>query len=245
MSSLETRKIEPATGTTVTLGAGGDTVLVSASQLKTNTVKDAGGNTLFTSDGAGTFSSVNSAIAGSMIFISSQTASASSSLSFTSGIDSTYDEYVFYYTNIHPATDRAKFLFQVNASGQSGFNETMTTTSFIAFHNEADGSTALGYRTGADQAQGTSYQMISEEIANDNDSGTSGEFHLFAPSSTIYVKHFYQQSSDYNDTGSGAIFSNASFTAGYTNVTAAITEIDFKMDTGNIDDGTIALYGIK
>ena len=77
MSSLETRKIEPATGTTVTLGAGGDTVLVSADQLKTNTVKDAGGNTLFTSDGAGTFSNVNSAIAGSMTFISSQTASSS------------------------------------------------------------------------------------------------------------------------------------------------------------------------
>ncbi len=243
MSSLETRKIEPATGTTVTLGAGGDTVLVSANQLKTNTVKDAGGNTIFTSNGSGTLSSVNSAIAGSMIFISSQTASSSSSLSFTSGIDSTYDEYVFYYVNMNPATNRAKFLFQVNASGQSGFNETMTTTSFVAWHNEADTSTSLQYRTGADQAQGTAYQKLSEEISNASKGSTSGEFHLFSPSSTTYVKHFYQKSDDYNDTGSG-IYDNASFTAGYINVTAAITEIDFKMDTGNINAGTIYLYGV-
>ena len=100
MSSLETRKIEPATGTTVTLGAGGDTVLVSADQLKTNTVKDAGGNTIFTSNGAGTLSSVNSGLKGGMIFISSQIASSSSSISFTSGLDSTYDEYVFYFVNV-------------------------------------------------------------------------------------------------------------------------------------------------
>ena len=97
MSSLETRKIEPATGTTVTLGAGGDTVLVSADQLKTNTVKDAGGNTLFTSDGAGTLSSVNSAIAGSMTFISSQTATAATSIEFTTQLTSAYNEYVFFF----------------------------------------------------------------------------------------------------------------------------------------------------
>ena len=38
MSSLITKTIEPQTGTTVTLGASGDTVDIAASQLKTNTV---------------------------------------------------------------------------------------------------------------------------------------------------------------------------------------------------------------
>ena len=245
MSSLETRKIEPLSGTTVTLGEAGDTVTAPTGVIvKTNTVKDAGGNTLFISDGAGTLSSVNSAIEGSMIFISSQTASSSSSLSFTSGIDSTYDEYVFYYVNMNPATNRAKFLFQVNASGQSGFNEVMTTTSFIAYNAESGGTPSLGYRTGADQSQGTAYQKLSEEISNASKGSTSGEFKLFAPSSTASVKHFYQRSDDYNDTGSG-IYDNSSFTAGYINVTDAITEIDFKMDTGNINAGTIYLYGVN
>ena len=71
MSNLEAKKIAGATGTTVTLGAAGDAVTVAASALKTNTVKDAGGNTLFTSNGSGTFSSVNSAFKGGLIFISS------------------------------------------------------------------------------------------------------------------------------------------------------------------------------
>ena len=88
MSSLETRKIEPQSSTTVTLGEAGDTVAVPTGAIvKTNTVKDSGGNTLFTSDGAGTLSSVNSALVGSMDFISSQTASSSASIEFTTGLD--------------------------------------------------------------------------------------------------------------------------------------------------------------
>ena len=106
MSTVETRKFEPATGTAVNLGASGDAVTLPAGvTLQTNTIKDSGGNTIFTSDGAGNLSSVNSALQGNMVFISSQTASSSSSLSFTSGIDSTYDEYVFYFVGCHPDTD--------------------------------------------------------------------------------------------------------------------------------------------
>ena len=248
MSTLETRKVEPLSGTSVTLGAAGDAVTMPAGvTVKTNTVKDAGGNTIWTSNGSGTLSSVNSGLTGNMVFISSQTASSSASISFTTGLDNTYDEYIFYYIAIRPATNRAKFLFQVNASGQTGFNEEMTTTSFIAYNRAASaGSTSLGYRTGADQVPADKiYQKLSEEISNVSKGCTSGEFHLFTPSNTTYLKRFYQKSHEYNDTGGGSIYSNASYTAGYINVTAAITEIDFKMDTGNIDKGTIYMYGIS
>jgi hypothetical protein len=51
---------------------------------------------------------------GKMILLSTQTASASATISFTSGIDSTYDSYVFKFINIHPATDAAFFTFQVS-----------------------------------------------------------------------------------------------------------------------------------
>ena len=49
---------------------------------------------------------------GNLIFISKQTASSSSSVSFTSGIDSTYKEYIFYFNNIHPANNDV--VFQTN-----------------------------------------------------------------------------------------------------------------------------------
>jgi hypothetical protein len=46
--------------------------------------------------------------------ISSQTASASASLSFTTGIDSTYRTYLFKFINIHPATDDVNFQFNLS-----------------------------------------------------------------------------------------------------------------------------------
>ena len=240
MSILEAKKIEPATATTVTLGAAGETVAISASQLKTNTIKDAGGNTLLTSDGSGTLSNVNSALGSTMVFISSQTATASSSIEFTSGIDSTYDEYVFYFVNINVSTNSDNFTFQVNASGQTGFNETMTTTAFRAYHGESGSPAALDYDASQDQAQGTSYQTLSQSLSNVADICCEGEFHLFSPSSTTYVKHFYSRFNGVHDSD----LSMEDFISGYINTTAAITQISFKPEN-NTFDGTIYMYGIK
>lgn len=178
---------------------------------------------------------------GKLILLSTQTASSSSAISFTSGIDSTYDSYVFKFINIHPATDNAYFTFQGNASGGSGFNETMTTTVFYAYHNEAGSDTLLGYIAGSDQAQGTGFQrLINDGIGNGNDESASGELTLFNPSSTTFVKHFIARANTYwNGT-----YSMESYTAGYFNTTSAIDEIQFKMSSGNIDSGTIKMYGV-
>ena len=242
MSTLETRKIEPLSGTTVTLGASGDAVTLPAGvTLKTNTVKDAGGNTLWTSDGSGTLSSVNAGLAGNMIFISSQTASSSASLSFTSGIDSTYDEYVFMFTNINPATDSAFFTFQVSTNGGSSYGVNITSTNFIATHSEAGAGGRIEYVTAGDLAQSTSYQPLGLYIGSASDESYSGELHIFAPSDTTYVKQF-------TSTGnlcSSSVYTRNPYVAGYVNSTSAINAIDFKMSSGNIDDGTIYLYGIK
>jgi len=177
---------------------------------------------------------------GNLVFISRSTASSSASLSITSGIDSTYKEYIFVFNNIHPATT-ANFTFQVNASGQTGFNETMTTTAFRATHFESGASASLDYKTNIDQAQGTSYQVMAEQISTGNDESCSGTLHLFEPSSDTFVKHFMTNLSAYMDSTT----SHNYFTAGYINTTSAITEIDFKMSTGNIDSGTIDMYGVK
>jgi len=172
--------------------------------------------------------------------IATATASASSTLSFTSGIDSTYDAYEFRFTNMHPATNGVDFRFQVNAAGASGFNETMTTTVFRAAHDEADSATTLTYQTSDDQAQGTGYQSIGNYGGNDNDQAVSGVLTLYAPSSTTYVKHFTARATDHMAHDQAGDF----FVAGYINVTAAIDEISFAMSSGNIDAGTIKMYGV-
>ena len=179
---------------------------------------------------------------GKMTLLQTQTASSSASISFTSNIDSTYPIYMFKFINIHPATNNAYFTFQGNASGGSGFNETMTTTVFYAYHNEAGNDTALSYIAGSDQAQGTGFQrLINDGIGNGNDECASGELTLFNPSSTTFVKHFIARTNNYYN----GTYSMDSYTAGYFNTTSAIDEIQFKMSSGNIDAGTIKLYGIK
>jgi len=174
-----------------------------------------------------------------LTLISSATASDSANVSFTSGIDSTYDEYVFFFVDVNPATDATTFTFQVNASGQTGFNEAMTTTFFRAYHNEAGSASLLGYLATSDQAQGTSYQQLADGVGNGADELFVGELHLFNPASTTYVKHFYSRTG-YQDAASYVL---DAFIAGYINVTAAITEIDFKCASGNFD-GTIKQYGL-
>ena len=174
-----------------------------------------------------------------LTLIASSTASSSATLSFTSGIDSTYNEYEFHYVNMHPATDSQDFYFQVNASGQSGFNETMTTTVFRAYHAENDSATSLAYYD-ADQAQGTAYQMLASATGNDADQACSGVLTLYAPSSTTYVKHFVARANAANPNQ----FTVENHTAGYINVTAAIDEISFKYGSGNIDAGSIYMYGV-
>ena len=176
---------------------------------------------------------------GSLVKISSQTASASSSISFT-GIDSTYRTYLFLYVNFHPQTDVAQLGFQASTNGGSSYGVTATTTNFIAIHNEADNDTFAGYQTVRDLAQSTSYPLASDGYGNGNDENGAGELWLFNPSSTTYVKHFLHTDNCYNANN----YSAQSFNAGYFNTTSAINAINFKFNTGNIDDGTITMYGI-
>jgi len=178
---------------------------------------------------------------GAMTLLETQTASSSATLSFTSNIDSTYDEYVFKFYDIHPATDGERFSFQANASGGSGYNETITSTAFGAHHNEAGDTTAVGYDTAEDQAQGTAFQFISNTLGNDADQNMNGTLHLFAPSSTTFVKHFMAES----NVAQNSDFTIHRFHAGYINTTSAITEIQFKMSSGNIDSGIIKLFGVS
>ena len=177
---------------------------------------------------------------GAVVLISSQTASNSASITFSSGIDSTYGEYIFKFYNISPATDNTYLQFQVNATDGADYNDSaITSTQFWASHHEDDDPAEMGYETNQDQAQGTAFQGLSYGGAN-TDENMAGELHLFNPASTTYVKHFYGQV-DATNGGNGAY---AQYTAGYINDTTAVDDIQFKMASGNFD-GTIKLWGVK
>ena len=173
-------------------------------------------------------------------FISSQTASNSASLSFTSGLDSTYKAYKFVFSNVHPRTDIVNFTFNLSTDSGTNYNVTKTTTFFTAYHEEADTVTSLEYDTASDLAQSTAFQRITLNTGSGADESISGSLQLFNPSSTTYVKHFISRVSSYN----GNNYINDYLIAGYGNTTSAVNAIQFKFASGNMD-GTIYLYGIK
>ena len=179
---------------------------------------------------------------GSKILLATSTASASASISFTTGIDSTYKAYKFVFVNIHSQNQNTvAFQFNLSTDAGSNYNVTKTSTFFYAAHNEAGTDTALTYSTADDLAQSTGFQTIVYDIGNDNDQNICGDLTLFNPSSTTYVKHFISRAEGM----AASDYVLDSFIAGYGNTTSAVNAIQFKMNSGNIDAGTIYLYGIK
>jgi len=174
-----------------------------------------------------------------MTLITTNTSSDAATSDFTTGIDNTYKLYIFKFYDVNPATDEADFTFQCNATDSTSYDETMTTTFFRAYHNEADDSAALNYDTSPDQAQGTAFQALAVSVGNGADESCAGELYLFNPSNTTYVKHFY---STFNAHQSGD-YTMETFVAGYINTTTAIDDIQFKMSTGNMD-AVIKMYGV-
>ena len=178
---------------------------------------------------------------GALNLISTQTASSSSTLSFTSGIDSTYKEYIFKYINIHPSAGQY-FQFQGSTDGGSSYGVTLTSSLFDAYHMEDASAQALRYLQSGDLAQSTSFQPVTSVTpGTDNDASYSGYLHLFDPSNTTFVKHFMGTVNVMTDNPA----SDNGFVAGYFNTTSAIDAIQFKFASGNIDSGVIKLYGIS
>ena len=177
---------------------------------------------------------------GSLTHIATQTASSSASLSFTSGIDSTYKEYIFYFVNIHPST-AAQLKCNFSVDGGSNYNVTKTTTSFVAQHLENGTYPTLTYQAVRDLAQSTSDMFISSSLLADNDGNFCGSMTLFNPSSTTFVKHFISRGNSMN-TDPGSV---DDYFAGYGNTTSAINAVIFRMSSGNIDSGQILLFGLN
>ena len=194
--------------------------------------------------------SLGSGLSGSMTLIKTLTASSSSTLSFVDGsssvvLDGTYKEYIFKYINIHPSADWNNwFAFQASTNGGSNYNVTVTNTGFRPYHNEADTQAAIGYLDSYDQAQSTDFIRLCEDTSAANaDENLSGEVKIFNPADTTFVKH-YIGTSQTATAKVGQVYSLHWIGGGYFNTTSALNAFQFKFNSGNIDSGTIKLYGV-
>ena len=184
---------------------------------------------------------------GSLVLIKTITlSSAAATIDFLNGassvvFDSTYPIYKFQFINIHPATDSATFSFQVDTGTNTSYNQAITSTAFRAIHDEDDSPANVSYEGGNDLAQGTDFQILANDVGNDNDQSCSGYLEIVNPSSSTFTKNFMGET---NFAQGANIFFNQ-YTAGYVNTTTALTRIRFKFHSGNIQTGTINMYGIK
>tara|TARA_Y100000296_G_C5158934_1_gene250736 strand:+ start:1184 stop:1798 length:615 start_codon:yes stop_codon:yes gene_type:complete len=181
---------------------------------------------------------------GEWTMIKSLTASGSGTLDFVNGtsdvvLDATYDAYCFRFTNIHPSVDDSEFQFNMSADTGSNYNVTKTASAFVSEHTEGD-SAAFGYQNTMASGQSTAFQHIAEAVGTDNDQCTSGWLYIFSPASTAFIKCYI---------GLGQTHSKDSDTrllevGGHGNTTSAVDAVRFQFGSGNIDSGTVTLYGI-
>ena len=245
MSRVYTDTLEPRKPTQdITLGTTGETITLPGNDLRVNTVKDKGGNTLWTSDGSGNLSSVNAGLKGSLQLLNTTTADNTSSISFTVG--STYDVYIFEFINIRPVTSTKSLMLQGSTTSSYTNNIPQTTTYFYANHAEDGTNDQLAYAAGYDLAQSTNYQNLMPEVSNAASASSCATLFLFSPGSTTYVKQYYSKTSAlFWGGGSPNPRTMSSFVGGYFNTTEAMTQVNFKMDSGNIASGDFKMYGLS
>jgi len=171
--------------------------------------------------------------------ISTATPSGVSSIAITSGIGSTYDEYMFVFTDINISYNGSQLMLAGSTDGGSNYGVDKTTTMFWTTNSES-GSSDFGYQTGHDLAQSDAVQPLSYQVGSGADESLAGILHLYSPSNTTYVTHYTAQMVFHtlNDQARNL------FTAGYFNTTSAINAVRFNTVQGDIDSGNIQLFGI-
>jgi len=172
--------------------------------------------------------------------INTLTADGDTSVAFTSGIDGTYDEYMFVFTDIHFNVDDKQLEMSFSDDGGSSYGIIKTTTFFEVIHTEADDVALVRYGTGGDTAQTDTAVSILDSMGDGADESGASIMHLFNPASTTYVKHFWATSTESNTHNSV----KQNFHTGYLNTTSAIDAIKWTGSAGSNFDGVIQMYGI-
>ena len=250
MSTIKANTILPDEAThDITLGASGDTVSVPGNDLRVNTVKDSGGNILWSSDGAGIVSNLNAALRTDLVLLQTQWAQNVTSVSFNSPFSSTYNSYCFKWTNVHPATNNHAMYFSATTdTSDVNLRDYDANSCYGAFYlaNQASGGgSEFGFWGGGSDGSSTSPRACTMAIrTSTNTAMGSGDLWLFDTNSTTQTKAFYGTSTYIGDNSGPQV--DSLYFAGYYNTTSAITGMQFTMTSTSVfDDGLIKMYGLR
>ena len=159
---------------------------------------------------------------GALVYLGSATASASATLDFTNGIDSTYDTYVFSFEKILLSTNASCYL---RTSSNSGSSYDSGATDYRDYSGSLNFSSI--------QITGGPAQI---PIIN-------GFLYMYAPSSTSVKKDFFSSLLTKYTAGTTQTVSSQDL-GGTRETTSAINAIRFFLSSGVFTSGTIRLYGV-
>lgn len=243
MTKIYTDTIEPASGTTLTIGESGQNTVLAGNDLRANVLQDAGGNAIFTSNGSGVLSGVNSSFGSPLVLIQSQTASATTSFEFTSGITSDYKSLLFTVLAIRVTDDAyAHLQFQVSSDGGSSYGKTATTGMWRGYTNSSNAYYGNTDNTVA-QYNSTNFMSIAEGFGGESsDEASYCEIRIWNPASTTYTKSWSGAAVRRNNTGTSIV---QGYVGGWIDTTDAINAVKWQFSASTMASGKIKMYGIK
>lgn len=172
--------------------------------------------------------------------LSTQTASASATLDFTSVIVPTFNEYVFVLENMVPATDDSRLFVRTSTDNGSTFDSSgYSTVNKRAIAGSATISAVDSFTSGSAIVIGDA--TATNGFGNAAGESFSGVVRMFNPLGTSLKKIITFDVSGFIAAGSLASFNGA----GSRDSTADIDAVRFLMASGNITSGVIRCYGLK
>lgn len=170
-----------------------------------------------------------------LILLSSQSASGSTTIDFTTLIDSGFDEYELHGTNIILATDAVNLWLRV--SEDAGANWKSGASDYGYSVTSLNGTTTPVPESGSTGAA----QILLNRNTIDNAAGTNINFEIkcFIPSSA--VKHSFRYDTVFQSTN----VERAMGVGRYAGTSNAINGLRILASSGNITSGDFRLYGVR
>lgn len=172
------------------------------------------------------------------VLLDEQIASASATLEFTTGIDATYDRFMFVLSNIRPVSDGVNLRAEMSDDAGSTWKTGATDYELNRTNRQSDTAGLVS----VNNSQGTTGIGVGSGVGNAAGEGISGEVILLSPAETQNT-YIIANMVFFDDTAT-AVLVRAETVGAYNAAAVAITGLRFVFSSGNIASGRIALYGL-
>ena len=154
--------------------------------------------------------------------------------------DGTYLVYQFRWQTIHPETDEAIFGFQVSEDTGSSYGVASTQTSRRHYNKDAAPANQNIDNGTINTTGGTTELTFNSHVGNDADQSQGGHLDFYNPASTTYSKMWNAFCPNYTSND----YINFHMMGGIIMTTSAVDAIRFQFNTGEIQGGTVSMYGL-